>query len=987
VTFNKPLGSDSHAYKLQALSSIEDVFRNALDGNSDGVTGDNFVLNFSINVPAGTTISQVPPNPTWTEPGVPGTDGTDTAVSNSTLGTQDSPAVASDAKGDYVIVWTIYGLGSSADIVGQRYDQYGQAEGSQFLINTYTTNDQITPVVAMDSAGDFVVVWAGEGTKDTSGIYARVYDQFGKAKGDQFLVNQYTPNLQNEPSVAMDAAGDFAVTWTSYGQNGAYDGVYARCFDLQGTAETSEIQVNTSVLARQDHSDVAMDQNGDFAVVWEGYGQSGGPWNVYGQRFNVAGAKQGSQFQINQYSPNQHVMLPKVAMDLAGDFVVTWQSYGQDGSGYGIYARRYNAAAAAQGNEFLVNSLITSNWQVTPDVGMDAKGDFVITWSSFGQNQQYDTGLPVAGYSYYGISCRMFNADGSNFQYTDPTTGKVTSGEWRVNATLDSNEMTPVIGVGQNEEFAIAWVQESSSDSQVYCRLVNPDSAATTGTTSDATSAVTSLSSQTSASNITVSWSGKGVNGASVAGYSIYVSVDGGPFSLWLNNTTATQASYAGQAGHSYAFFSVATDSAGDLEAAPATADTSTSVIVVGGATIGLYNPTSSTFYLRDSNSTGFATTAFSYGPANSNLITLVGDWNGDGVDTIGLYNPTTGMFYLSNSNTSGFADMTFQFGPANSGDTPLVGDWDGDGKDTIGLYNPTTSMFFLKNSNSTGFADVAFVYGPANSGWTPLVGDWDGDGKDTVALYNPTTSIFYERNSNTTGFANTAFVYGPAKSGWTPLAGDWNDDGSESIGLYNPTASTFYLRNSNSTGFANTTFTYGPANAGYVPLIGNWTGTAEAELAASQVVSTNASALTQSDLQPIVNEAIDLWSQAGLDAATVQKLRQVQFVIGDLQDARVGETAGNTVYLDTNAAGNGWFVDSTPASNEEFSAQAGSQQLQAVDPRAVDHIDLLTVVEHELGHIAGLGDLNTVADDVMNGVLGTGVRRLASHVDAVLAS
>jgi hypothetical protein len=157
----------------------------------------------------------------------------------------------------------------------------------------------------------------------------------------------------------------------------------------------------------------------------------------------------------------------------------------------------------------------------------------------------------------------------------------------------------------------------------------------------------------------------------------------------------------------------------------------------------------------------------------------------------------------------------------------------------------------------------------------------------------------------------------------------------------------------------------------------------AAAQVAASQNVPT----LAQTDLQPIVNEAITLWSQAGLDAATVQKLRQVQFVISDLGGAEVGKAQGNVVYLDTDAAGNGWFVDPTPASNEEFSASAGSQQLQAVDPRAVDHIDLLTVVEHELGHIAGLGDLNAVADDLMSGVLGAGVRRIASATDAVLAS
>jgi len=57
------------------------------------------------------------------------------------------------------------------------------------------------------------------------------------------------------------------------------------------------------------------------------------------------------------------------------------------------------------------------------------------------------------------------------------------------------------------------------------------------------------------------------------------------------------------------------------------------------------------------------------------------------------------------------------------------------------------------------------------------------------------------------------------------------------------------------------------------------------------------------------------------------------------------------------------------------------------VDPRALDHIDLLTVVEHELGHIAGLSDSDALPNDIMDGVLGVGVRRIASHADAVLAS
>jgi hypothetical protein len=67
----------------------------------------------------------------------------------------------------------------------------------------------------------------------------------------------------------------------------------------------------------------------------------------------------------------------------------------------------------------------------------------------------------------------------------------------------------------------------------------------------------------------------------------------------------------------------------------------------------------------------------------------------------------------------------------------------------------------------------------------------------------------------------------------------------------------------------------------------------------------------------------------------------------------------------------------------------AVSAGLRAVDPQALDRIDLLTVVEHELGHIVGLGDVTGNGPDLMDETLGVGVRRdpSAADVDAVLAS
>ena len=244
-----------------------------------------------------------------------------------------------------------------------------------------------------------------------------------------------------------------------------------------------------------------------------------------------------------------------------------------------------------------------------------------------------------------------------------------------------------------------------------------------------------------------------------------------------------------------------------------------------GTETIGLYDPSSSAFFLRNSNSSAPADLVFSYGPAGAGWKPIAGDWNGDGTDTIGLYNPTTGFFFLRNSNSSAPADLVFSYGPGGAGWIPLAGDWNGDGVDTIGMYDPTTSIFFLRNSNSSGPADIVFSYGPAGAGWIPIVGDWNGDGVDTIGLYNPATSTFFLRNSNSSAPADLVFTYGPAGAGWIPIIGDWNADGTDTIGLYNPATSVFFLRNANSSAPADLVFSYGPGAAGWIPIAADWDG------------------------------------------------------------------------------------------------------------------------------------------------------------------
>jgi cell wall assembly regulator SMI1 len=262
----------------------------------------------------------------------------------------------------------------------------------------------------------------------------------------------------------------------------------------------------------------------------------------------------------------------------------------------------------------------------------------------------------------------------------------------------------------------------------------------------------------------------------------------------------------------------------------------------VAVTTPGLYDPGNSVFYLRSSNSGGFADSTIAYGPAGASpaWVPLAGDWSGTGTTTIGLYDPASSTFYLKNANTSGYADTVFSFAPAGVTVSwiPLVGDWTGSGVTTVGLYNPATATFYLKDSNSGGSADTVFSFAPAgaNASWVPLVGDWTGSGVTTVGLYDPVNSTFYLKDSNSSGNADIAFTYGPADASpeWIPVAGNWTGSSVTTVGLYDPAASVFYLKNSNSGGYADTTFTYGAAGTGWTPIVGNWNLTGSSSQAAT---------------------------------------------------------------------------------------------------------------------------------------------------------
>ncbi|MDH3597986.1 MAG: hypothetical protein OEM93_24380, partial [Rhodospirillales bacterium] len=177
----------------------------------------------------------------------------------------------------------------------------------------------------------------------------------GDPRGVEFQVNTYTTLHQAEPAVAMDRDGDSVLVWQSNSQDGFLYGIYAQRYDALGVARGGEFRVNVTTAGVQEFPDVAMDDDGNFVVVWESY-QGGASYDIYARRYDAAGTAQGGEFRVNATTAGDQ-RYPAVAMDADGDFVVAWQ--GSDGNADGVHAQRYDAAGVAQGGEFQVNTYTT----------------------------------------------------------------------------------------------------------------------------------------------------------------------------------------------------------------------------------------------------------------------------------------------------------------------------------------------------------------------------------------------------------------------------------------------------------------------------------------------------------------------------------------------------------------------------------------------------------------------------------------------------
>ncbi len=336
-----------------------------------------------------------------------------------------------------------------------------QASWMHALAGEETTGESGTTTgrnLAINDSQTVVQVFAQDlGFGDGLDIFYQISDSNGLQSAVQVNTTD-AAGTQQWASVAIDNDGDFVVVWTD--DLGAGElGVFAKYFAADGSIIRDEFRVDPFGSDGNDAS-VAMDANGNFVVAWEGSGAQDSD-GIYAQRFDVTGATVGSTFLVNDVaSAGRTQGNADVAMNDSGQFVIAWDDFNSIYEESNIYARWYDTDGTPAGsNEILVDSDSTRLY-FDPSVAINNSGNFAVAFT-------LDTDQDVKEGSLGGIAASVANSTESGVNaltYTVSGSTVTQEQEILVNDTTTGAQHSPSVTLLDNNELIVAWEGRGRAD-------------------------------------------------------------------------------------------------------------------------------------------------------------------------------------------------------------------------------------------------------------------------------------------------------------------------------------------------------------------------------------------------------------------------------------------------------------------------------------------------------------------------------------------
>jgi hypothetical protein len=380
--------------------------------------------------------------------------GTEYPVIGSLPGDQIYPDLALNTNGGYV-VWQ----DNITDPVGEgisamRLNSTLSGSGDIFAVNATSTNAANAHVALLQNGGA-AFVWQG-GPNNAPHVYARFLNASNLwLTTTDICVSTFRTSFQNDPAIARLTNGNVVIVYSSFDEasSNSLEDVYGQMLSTNGTPVGTNFLINTFTTYNQRNAAVAALNNGGFVVTWVSeqerssapnwgsndvlYGASAVPLptvDIYERLYTVSGSSaipSSSEILVNQ--DNNPCSGPAVAAATDGSYMVTWCARNMTNSvtGWDIYERSFTNAIGGSAN--LVNAY-TYGDQYDPRISAIG-GSYLIVWTSLGQDGDRE--------GVFG----QFLGEGDS----------LVGGEFRVNTTIQGQQMEPAVSSDGVKQFLAVW--------------------------------------------------------------------------------------------------------------------------------------------------------------------------------------------------------------------------------------------------------------------------------------------------------------------------------------------------------------------------------------------------------------------------------------------------------------------------------------------------------------------------------------------------
>ncbi|MBQ9128483.1 MAG: trypsin-like serine protease, partial [Thermoguttaceae bacterium] len=502
VSFAEGFELNDGDYTLVCSSMVQDVARNAIysqgyavDGSGAGFDGRDWKLDFSVvrlNEALGFEYGDgfqrdnyIPEDYIEYDPTAPSLqDGvygpivyqdysslkqvTRSSILNETsdYGPNTAQSVASNANGDFVTTWveTLEEIDEETGNKTVTQTVWAKAYRALYVMNAEGVREQI---IDQTETGNYVVVKVYEATAEyeatTNKKGETVYELLSATANGEATENFADPR---QASVAIGDRGEFVVVWDMITDGEEEDGsrdVYMAKYAFNGgqmkiNGKTKAERVNIETEKDQQYAAVAMDADGDVVVVWESYDQDGSGWGVYGRRFMTDGASFGYSNTIQKLTFGDTIELEGDKLNLTGkiddvDFDVTVDL---------TVEMKKNA-------ESIEKALISTGLVTDADVEVAVTGAGEISIEFTGAHSATFVDLMEAEWTAANVGDRELVVNLEMQQI-----GKRGS-EFSVNETTENNQRFASIAMERDGGFVVSWTSwgqdgDSAVESNIYAR-------------------------------------------------------------------------------------------------------------------------------------------------------------------------------------------------------------------------------------------------------------------------------------------------------------------------------------------------------------------------------------------------------------------------------------------------------------------------------------------------------------------------------------